>query len=209
MLIACDNRPLVISDDLSVAQIKAWREALNFPSYCENGKYEFKDESSPIMYFISTEKEKTYLYNVCERYAYQDVVNVFVLNQNDQKPQVINFPIIELDESTVKYTDDNNKALKVPKAEFKVTKSALVVQRNIEILPNGQMVVTRHYSGPGTCGTLTTYKLVNAEASAVEFRAQVSCDNTQHDMTQWPRYKIDCANDANTADCRIKTLFDS
>lgn len=205
-LTACESNQLKVSDNLTAEQRKAWRIALNFPKNCKNGKYEFDDKDAPLVYFLHGKNNQTLVYNVCERYAYQDLVNVYILDKKKQNPRLITFPIIELDESSVRYTDKNGKELKTPIAKYNIKISSLLLQRGVEILHDGKIKVTRHFSGAGNCGSLTTYDISTSNTKIIQLLAQFNCNKTQKDMGKWPRYKIVCPKQEQTSDCKVQKL---
>lgn len=184
---AC-NDSLIISEDLSSEQRKDWRTALDFPAYCEGGKYEWLDlEDMPYIYFKPLNDGNTLVINVCERFSYQDEVNLFSYHGSNSKPEVITFPVY----THIEGTDNDSKKSGSIKSSFKSELSKRLLKRGIEVLDNGNISVTNHYNGPGTCGTLITYDISTAVAKVVEFRAQVNCENSQHDMNKWPIYSLD------------------
>lgn len=185
---------LVVSNELTDRQRQEWRVAMSFPKQCRDGQYEWLDmESMPDIYFTSMSKDETLVYSVCERYAYQDEVNVYLLDKERTTLRLVQFPVVELDEESERYH---------------VEITPLLIERGIDLLPTKQIRVTRHYSGAGNCGTLTTYALNRQDdnviaATITEFRAQIDCDGMQVDMSNWPRYQISCQDSQQGPNCRV------
>lgn len=190
-LTAC-NASLTISDKLTSEQRKLWREALDFPAHCEDGKYEWLDNADmPYIYFKPLTSGNTLVYNVCERYSYQDEVNVFLYKGGNSQPEIIKFPVYDHIEGADIYKDKHDKKLAIPKGTFTSSLSERLLKRGIEVLDNGYISVTRHYNGPGSCGTLTTYDISQSVAQVVELRARVDCEGGEGDMNKWPVYSLD------------------
>jgi len=201
-LVACDNS-LVVSDELTKEQRKAWREMLVFPSHCENGFYEFDDDEAPILEFSPITKTKTLVYNVCERYAYQDRINIFIYDATVNKATLLEFPIAKLDESSVTYLDEEGNTLKEPKGKFNLIFSTLIQQRGTEVLNEDEIVVTRHYSGAGNCGTWTKYSIANNKPKIITLRAMFTCEMDSDDEAKWPEYRVKCKNKLDAKTCII------
>lgn len=205
ILLSGVSNALVVSDELTNRQRMDWRGALDFPAYCENGKYEWLDSPSmPNIYFDPLPNNRTLIYNVCERYAYQDEVNVFFLEKSSLQPQLITFPVPILDQGVEIYIDkDGNKLESIPVEAFKIELKQLIIERGINVLPDGLISVEANSNGPGTCGTFTVYNIDKRIARIIEFRAQISCNNTRHDETKWPLYKLDCPTKKQDSSCKV------
>ncbi|MBL4761477.1 MAG: hypothetical protein JKY93_02115 [Gammaproteobacteria bacterium] len=173
---------------LTSDQRQQWRNTLAFPSHCESGTYEFDDKDAPILEFIPLASNKVIVMNICERYAYQDRVNIFIYDKQKKTNTKLTLPIVELDEGSVSHFDSNGNELASPTGTFKMKPSDLIQLRYITTTNDETLVITRHYSGAGNCGTRSKYRLTgNGQAKLVEFRAMISCDSaTTSDATTWP-----------------------
>ncbi|VAW60434.1 hypothetical protein MNBD_GAMMA11-3405 [hydrothermal vent metagenome] len=195
---------LTISDALTDAQRKQWSKTLNFPDYCKNGEYEWLDSpGTPFIYFKKIDQNRTLVYNVCERYAYQDGVNVFVYDNRNNSARLITFPTLVLFEIPGIYTNDNDLADSVATGAYEVELKHRIIQRGIDVLPNDRITVINHYSGTGTCGTFTTYSIKKHIAEILEARARIDCNNDQHDEARWPVYKLSCPEGKQNHNCMV------
>lgn len=201
LLSGCEAAPktpqLVRSDNLSKTERASWREALNFPHYCKDGKYEWDDDTSPEIGFLDFQQGRYLVYNVCGLIPYQ--TNLFLVNVgNNSVPSLLNFSIPTLinedelsSDSPLKESlpEDEMAAFGLDyqqKAKYKLI-SIQLVSGGFFIDEEGLLVIDHRRNGGGTCGVYSRYQIENNQAQLVDFRAQESCVGSP-DVSTWKHY---------------------
>ena len=191
-----DQPVLVRSEQLSHVERSHWREALKFPSYCENGEYEWDDAASPDLVFLDFQPGKYLVYNLCDLSINQ--ANIFLVNADKpSQPKLLDFSLPKLvnemeiaaefpeGEQTEKRLNEYTQSIQ-QQAKYELTKSNLV-DGSFFFDEEGLFVIQRRNSS-GQCGTASRYRVEENKALLVDFRAQVSCVGSS-DIGTWKYYK--------------------
>ena len=203
MLMSCTVIPiektgLKKSENLSTEERLRWRQALDFPSHCEGGIYEWDDESHPRLTIIDVNAEKYLVQDFCNLNTNE--VNLFLVDKNNphEKPQllVIKLPIEAGDTNTVAdWLEDDateedwahraDRIQRTIKYTFRMTS---LVQGAFFVNEEGQLlVIRRSVSATDKCGSHSLYDLSSNQAKLVSFRAQSSCMGSS-DVSRWKTY---------------------
>ena len=203
ILIGCAATPvekvgLKRSNNLSIEERLLWRRALDFPSHCEDGIYEWDGESHPMLAFIDIDANKYLVRNYCNLSPGE--VNLFLVDKNNPlaKPRllILKIPVEAGNSSTVTdwLEDDATEEDWAQRAEriqltakysYRMTsllKAAFFINEQDQLL-----VIWRPASASDKCGTHSLYDLNNNQAKLVSFRAQTSCMGSS-DVSRWKIY---------------------
>ncbi|CAD7857297.1 MAG: hypothetical protein, partial [Olavius algarvensis Gamma 1 endosymbiont] len=92
---AQEHAPLVKSDKLTQEQRRHWREALEWPTHCRDGIYEWDDENQPMLGFLDAGDNRYLVYNVCGLIPSE--TNLFLVETDRAviKPRLLTFKTLE------------------------------------------------------------------------------------------------------------------
>jgi hypothetical protein len=191
-----DKVKLKRSETLSIEERLNWREALEFPSHCENGIYEWDDESHPRLNFIDVNTEKYLVRSYCS--LKPNEVNLFLVDKNNphEKPHLLELKIpveagntnAETDwlEDDATEEDWALRAERIQLTEIYTSRTTSLVPGGMFVNDQGQLVIHKSGIASGKCGIHSVYDL-NSQAKLVSFRAQSSCMGSS-DVSRWKTY---------------------
>ncbi len=201
---AQETSALVRSDELTVEQRLRWREALEWPTHCEYGRYQWDDEDYPVPKFLDIDDDRYLVYNICDMGAYQRAVNAFLVETDRPhvKPRLLTFKLLK--EPVCDPTPDPDFSMpdiinapmeerirfareEQEKIEYEARMTSLPWVWYFSVDDQGRLILDRRYNGVGTCGTSSTYDLDYDPPRLVGFRAQSSCLGSS-DINTWKSY---------------------
>ena len=202
ILIGCSAEPvdkvvLKRSEKLSIKERLNWRKALEFPSHCENGIYEWDDESHPRLNFIDINTEKYLVRSYCS--LKPNEVNLFLVDKKTphEKPHLLELKIpVEAGNTNAEANwleDDATeedwalRAERIQLTEKYTSRTTSLVPGGMFVNDQGQLVIHKSSIASGKCGIRSLYDLSNNQAKLVSFRAQSSCMGSS-DVSRWKIY---------------------
>ena len=187
------------SENLSIEERLLWRKALDFPSHCWNGIYEWDDETHPRLRFVDLNAEKYLVRSYCG--IMPDEYNLFLVNKNNpnEKPHLLELkiPVEAGNTNTVAdwleedATDEDwaRRAEHDQLTAIYTSRISSLLQGAFSVNEQGQLlVIRRSVSVTDKCGTHSLYDLSNNQAKLVSFRAQSSCMGSS-DVSRWKIYE--------------------
>jgi Protein of unknown function (DUF1176) len=175
--------PRLRTRDLTVADRRAWRAAIQWPESCERG-FAPSDSSSAGLEFLPLSGGRVVAQVMCSLGAYQPTYLYYVVDTSASSAASsrVTGPLEFKD-----YVDSGTPGPNRLTAE----QTTEVVGLPEYVPDRRQLRVFRRFRGVGDCGLLLTYEIADTRAVLREARGKLACNGRgPRDPSKWPVLKL-------------------